>query len=76
MAGLLKYFTSVKRYRSKDTDDEEKYLPDPNSELSKVVPSSIEATNTVVREAPAGETSTWPIPFTYSSAEVCHWEKS
>ena len=51
MAGLLKYFT-VKR-RHEDTDDERMSngLPDPNGELSKVVPSSSIVTNGVVRQA-------------------------
>ena len=50
MAGLLKYF-SVKQ-RKNDGNGKSNCLPDPNSELSKVVPSSsIEATNTVVHEA-------------------------
>ena len=47
MAGLLKYF-SVKQ-RKNDGDGKSNCLPDPNGELSKVVPSSsIEATNAVV----------------------------
>ena len=50
MAGLLKYF-SVKQHKN-DGDGKSNCLPDPNGELSKVVPSSsIEATNTVVHEA-------------------------
>ena len=50
MAGLLKYF-SVKQHKN-DGDGKFNCLPDPNGELSKVVPSSfIEATNTVVHEA-------------------------
>ena len=52
MVRLLKHFT-VKR-RHEDTNDERMSngLPDPNGELSKVVPSSsIEVTNGVVRQA-------------------------
>lgn len=49
MAGLLKYF-KPKQHHGKGNDDEKpKGLPDPNGDLSKVVPSSsIEVTNTVV----------------------------
>ena len=51
MAGLLKYFSHVNPLQNEDTDDKGKSicLPDPNGELSKVMPaSSIEAINTVV----------------------------
>ena len=76
MVGLLKYFT-VKR-RHEDTDDERMSngLPDPNGELSKVVPSSsIEVTNGVVRQA--REKLQQPrIHFTNSSTKVCHRSKS
>ena len=52
MAGLLKYF-SVKQHKNDgDRKSNCRLPPDPNGELSKVVPSSsIEATNTVVHEA-------------------------
>ena len=50
MTGLLKYF-SVKQCRN-DGVGKSNCLPDPNGELSKVVPySSIEAANTFVHEA-------------------------
>jgi len=51
MAELLKYFKL--KQRNKENDDEGKWkgLPDPNGELSEVVPSSsIEVTNAVVNE--------------------------
>ena len=50
MAGLLKYF---KRLREENEGEgKPKGLPEPNGDLSKVVPSSsIEVTNAVVRQA-------------------------
>ena len=52
MAGLLKYFKLKQHHEENDDEGKPKGLPDPNGDLSKVVPfSSIEATNTVVRQA-------------------------
>ena len=50
MAGLLKYFKPKQRHE--DNDEEKlKSLLDPNGDLSKVVPPSIEVTHAVVRRA-------------------------
>ena len=52
MAGLLKYFKPKQRHEDNDDEEKPKGLPDPNGDLSKVVPSSsIEVTNAVVRQA-------------------------
>ena len=52
MVGLLKYFKPKQRHKDNDDEVKLKGLPDPNGDLSKVVPSSsIEVTNTVVRQA-------------------------
>ena len=52
MVGLLKYFKPKQHHKDNDDEVKLKGLPDPNGDLSKVVPSSsIEVTNTVVRQA-------------------------
>ena len=52
MAGVLKYFKPKLHHKDHDDEGKPKGLPDPNGDLSKVVPSSsIEVTNTVVRQA-------------------------
>ena len=52
MAGLLKYFKPKQLHEDNDDEVKPKGLPDPNGDLSKVVPSSsIEVTNAVLRQA-------------------------
>ena len=52
MAGLLKYFKPKQRHEDNDDEVKPKGLPDPNGDLSILVPSSsIEVTNVVVRQA-------------------------
>jgi len=49
MAGMLKYFKPKNRGEDNDNEENLMGLPDPNGDLSKVVPSSsIEVTNVVV----------------------------
>ena len=51
MAGMLKYFKPKRRHEDDDNEGKLKGLPDPNGDLSKVVPSSsIEMTNAVVSQ--------------------------
>ena len=40
MAGLLKYFKPKQRHEDNNDEEKPKGLPDPNGDLSKVVPSS------------------------------------
>ena len=50
MVGLLKYFKPKQHHEDNDDKVKLKGLPDPNGDLSKVLPSSsIEVTNAVVR---------------------------
>ena len=52
MAGLLKYFKPKQHHEDNGDEVKPKGLPDPDGNLSKVVPSSsTEVTNTVVRQA-------------------------
>ena len=78
MAGLLKYFIKSKRlHKENEGEGKPKGLPEPNGDLSKVVPSSsIDVTNAIVRQALEKERGPRGPYISVSSLEVCHWSKS